>query len=108
MIDGFYTVVFQTPVGLGGGVAHLSNGKMNGGDSILYYIGTYEVEGDRVVASVHIETHMHLPGVSSVFGVPSADLTLSGRIDSGKIVGTGKAAQVPGITMQVAMTRVGG
>lgn len=107
MVDGFYTAVFQTPLGMGGGVAHLAGGKMHGGDSILYYTGTYSVEGDRLVASVRVSTHNSLPGMASVLGVPSADLTLSGRIAGDRITGIGTAAQVPGITMQVALTRVG-
>jgi hypothetical protein len=109
MVEGFYSALFQTPMGMGGGVAHLSGGKVHGGDSTMFYIGTYVVDGDTMSAKVKINTHLKLPGHMSVFGVPSADLTFTGKVGDGKVINaTATAAQAPGIRMNLTLTRLSG
>jgi hypothetical protein len=41
MQTGLYKVNFKTPLGLGAGVVVLENGMIRGGDSSMFYRGTY-------------------------------------------------------------------
>lgn len=104
MTDGFYSMVFETPLGQGGGVAVLSSGALQGGDSSMYYVGTFAETGQQITALVRVGTH--LAGGTSVFGVSDANLTISGRIDGDTITGTATAAEVPGFVMNIRLQRL--
>jgi hypothetical protein len=107
MIDGFYSVQFGTPIAVGSGVAILSGGTIKGGDATMFYTGQYSVSGENMTATVRVGTHHNIPGQSSVFGVPSATLTLHGRVSDGKIIGTASAKEAPGIKMSLTGNRIG-
>lgn len=107
MIDGFYSALFETPLGTGGGVVVLSGGTVRGGDSMMFYTGHYSVSGEHMSATVRTGTHFNAPGQQSVFGVSSATLSLQGKVAGGKIIATGTAAEVPGIKMTLTLNRLG-
>ena len=77
MLNGFYAVRFQSPVGMGGGVIFLNDGSIKGGDSTIFYHGTYEESGETFTSDLKIDTHLNLPGHTTVFGIPKADLKIS-------------------------------
>lgn len=79
---GSYAAWFKTPLKQGTGIAHLADGKISGGDSIMSYSGTYEVCGDRFTAVV--VTARHSEGHETVFGVDNLTLRLEGRF-AGKV-----------------------
>jgi hypothetical protein len=47
MQNGLYWVEFRTPLGSGAGVVVLQDGNLRGGDSSMYYFGTYTETGIR-------------------------------------------------------------
>ncbi len=107
MIEGFYSVVFKTPIGMGGGTLYLQNGNAYGGDSTMYYTGTYSAENDEMKAAIHMGTHLVIPGHMSVFGVPKADLSVVGLVGpNGIISGRATSPQAPGITMEFTMKNI--
>lgn len=107
MIDGFYSVVFEAPLGMGGGVLVLEGGILRGGDSTVYYTGNYTDEGGAMAASLRIGTHLNLPGHTSVFGIPEADLKVTGDTSvGGEISGSATSPQAPGITMTFRMKKI--
>jgi hypothetical protein len=55
--DGTYAAWFKTPLREGAGIVHFANGKIWGGDSIISYSGSYEVDGDRWTATVLTRRH---------------------------------------------------
>jgi len=69
--DGTYSAWFKTPRGQGTGLAHLRDGRISGGDTVISYGGTYEVDGDRFVAT--LTTRRHAAGQPSVFGIDEVD-----------------------------------
>ena len=106
MREGIYKVQFQTQLGAGAGVVVARDGKMWGGDSGIFYVGTYSDDGGNITASVAIDRHTVHPGIASVFGVDRANITLTGK-DTGKtITMTGKAAQAPSISFQAILTHL--
>jgi len=54
----------------------LDNGKILGGDSAMYYVGTYQENGSQFTAV--LETRFHTNNMGSVLGVPNARLDLQG------------------------------
>lgn len=109
MKEGLYKVQFQTGLGAGYGVVYAKDGKLYGGDSGLYYIGSYTESAGNLEAKV--STNRHAPnGIvpMSVFGVDKVDITLTGRVAGDTISTTGTAAQAPGIRFQAILTFIGG
>jgi hypothetical protein len=104
LTDGFYRVAFQTRLGGGAGVLNLLSGKMWGGDSSLYYNGTYTQSGNDFTASV--VTDRHTPGLQSVFGVDRVHISLRGKTDGASATMQGTAAEAPGVTFQATLTKI--
>lgn len=106
MLDGFYAVLFGSPAGEGGGVILLEGGKIRGGDSTVYYHGTYRTEENELSADLQIDTHLNLPGHTTVFGIPKASLSVSGTASNGQIRGKATSPQAPGIEMTFTMRKL--
>lgn len=106
--DGFYKVTFGTPLGSGSGVALLANGKLHGGDSMMAYVGSYEVDGESVTATVRVFTHSNQPGMQSTLGVPAATLSLSGKAEGGGATLSGSAPQAPQARLTLRLTPIEG
>ena len=62
MQNGLYAAEFQTPLGKGYGVVMLLNGVLQGGDSMMYYQGSYTVDGNNFTAEVKTGAHARPPG----------------------------------------------
>jgi len=106
MNNGLYRVDFDTPLGSGNGVAVLDNGKLRGGDSAIYYVGSYASDGNNLSASIHVNRHSN--GMPSVLGIDSANLELQGTIEKGSAALIGSTPQAPGIALRVRLTQLMG
>jgi hypothetical protein len=82
MRNGLYMVQFQTPSGAGAGVVTLCDGKIGGGDGVLYYTGTYNEADNKFTAEVL--TGRHTAGALSVFGGDNLHIKLSGTTQGDK------------------------
>ena len=101
--DGTYAAWFKTPLREGAGIVHFANGRIWGGDSIISYSGSYEVDGDRFTATV--TTKRHSAGHDTVFGadIDEVELTLVGT-SNGKIANcSGTAPQAPGMAFEATL-----
>ena len=108
LADGFYSITFGTRLGEAAGVITLDEGRLQGGDAIMFYIGSYATEGDRIFGNVRIARHATLRDLTSVFGVEEADIDFSGLVAAdGRIAGTATSPQAPGIEMSFAMRPLG-
>jgi hypothetical protein len=67
--SGLYKMAFETPTGMGYGVAYLHNGKLRGGDRGMAYLGTYKQEGKLFSAKMSVTQRRHVPGAASALGV---------------------------------------
>lgn len=108
MQDGLYKAAFQTPMGEGYGVVVLSGGTLRGGDSMMYYIGTYTENGGQFTASVDVDVHSTVPGMVSVFG-PSKNrvhIDLQGQSTAESATAKGSSPQAPGIGFNAKLTRL--
>lgn len=106
MRNGLYKVTFGTPFGNGYGVVYSEDGKIRGGDSLIYYIGTYSVNGADMSAEVDTDAHSQVPGMTSVLGPSKAKLLLQGRVNGDTVTCQGTSPQAPGITFKATLQRI--
>ena len=105
MLDGFYKVEFQTPLGGGSGVVVLQGGRVWGGDSTMYYTGSYAVNGTEVSAELDTSRHTYAPEVHPVFGQDRVHISRRGTVGD-FIELTGQAREAPGIEFRATMSRL--
>jgi hypothetical protein len=106
MKDGLYKVHFQVPGNEGAGVVVLSGGIIRGGDSSIYYHGSYTTVGDQLNAEVKTDAHTKLPGMASVFGVDRVNITLNGKINGDTATLKGTAKEAPGLAFEAVLSRI--
>ncbi|MGE0211342.1 MAG: GrlR family regulatory protein [Parvibaculaceae bacterium] len=106
MRNGLYKIDFETQRGGGQGVVVLKDGRIWGGDSGWFYVGTYEQTGDRFKARVKISAHTKHEHITSVVGMDSADLKLKGTAEGDAVTTTGIAKQAPDITFVAKLERL--
>lgn len=106
MQNGLYKVSFQVPGDSGDGVVFLRDGQIWGGDSIMYYRGTYAVSGDQFTAQVKTDAHSKTPGMASVFGIDKVDISLTGKHTGTRATVTGTAAQVPNVQFSAVLSKL--
>lgn len=89
------------------GVAVLETQRIFGGDSQYFYLGSYEVEKDRITAAVTI-THFNGEGWSA-FGGPlkgSMKLRLEGRRQGNEVRGHMWPEHHPGVKLPAMLQRL--
>ena len=106
MRDGLYKVAFSTPRGSGTGVLAIQSGRVRGGDSRTYYVGTFNENNGQVTAHVKVDLHTNTPLMASVFGMDRVNITLTGSAQGDSAQLTGTATEVPGVTFRAVLTRL--
>lgn len=107
MENGIYKVSFKTKLGTGTGVIILENGRARGGDSEVYYDGTYVENGKDFTANILSKLHTRLPvGGGSLFGVDVAHIKLTGTSTPTSAATSGTAAEAPGVAFQATLTKL--
>ena len=102
--DGQYAAWFKTPRGEGTGILLLANGRITGGDSVLAYSGSYQVEEDRFTAVV--STRRHTAGQPTLFGVDEVQIEVAGKSTGVTASCTGAARQAPELPFEATLIRV--
>jgi hypothetical protein len=99
--NGVYRVHFRTPFGEGAGVT-LVDGILSGGDSGMFYIGSYEAGAGVITANV--KTGRHTPGGESVLNIDDATIVLNGTTPSASTaIITGAAKEAPNLLFQASL-----
>ncbi len=99
--DGKYAAWYRTPLGAGTGVVLLADGNISGGDTVISYGGSYEVDGDLFTAT--LTTSRHAAGPPSVFGVDEVEVRLMGRCSGAIASCSGAARQAPDLLFEVTL-----
>lgn len=106
MLNGLYKAEFSTPLGYGYGVVFLQDGQAWGGDSSMYYRGNYSGEGNDLTATLHVDAHSQIPGMSSVFGPSKVSASLKGHASGNTITLTGSSPSAPHLQFKATLTRL--
>jgi len=99
--DGKYAAWFRTSRGEGTGIVQLANGKISGGDSMFAYSGSYQVDDDRITAT--LTTRRHAAGPPNVFGIDEVDVKITGRFNGMMASCSGTAEQAPGVVFEATL-----
>jgi hypothetical protein len=103
-VDGFWTVQFTGAEVYGSGVAVLANGKLFGGESGFYYIGSYEADGKVLKARVMIRNFD--PAVQSGFGiVGDYEMDVSAVLEGENMTGTAMITNQPQHSLGIRLTK---
>ncbi len=100
MIQGLYKVSFQANGSSGDGVVVIDNGQFVGGDSCLYYFGTFQEQGD--VVTVVLQTHRHSEGPESLLGNDDFSATLSGTVTATGFTMANDPLVITGVPLSLA------
>jgi hypothetical protein len=104
MINGLWIVQFHGPQGNGGGIVVLIDGRVYGGDSGFYYLGSYELKDASFKGRVMVKNFdPALPNVLGIVG--DFELLLEGTVQGPSIVGTGALASAPNARIVVRLTK---
>jgi hypothetical protein len=107
MKNGLYRIQFQTPLGIGAGVLTLIDGTIRGGDSALYYVGSYQLNGNSFTATVHTGRHSgNQQSMPSVFGKDSITVNAQGTNTDDSASVTATSPQAPGVSMNATLSRI--
>lgn len=80
--DGVYLVNFQGPGGSDYGTAVLEQGRIHGGDTSFYYVGSFMPAEDGVIALVRVGQHKGGKNARSALGhLVDARLELTGQLN---------------------------
>jgi T3SS negative regulator,GrlR len=105
MKNGLYKVSFKTQLGEGSGVVVLENGKIRGGDSRMFYTGTYNESASTFAGAVVTAKHSDVPGATSLFGHEGGvSMCIKGRSTDTSAEMTGMAREAPGVTFEAKLT----
>ncbi|MEO8039993.1 MAG: GrlR family regulatory protein [Betaproteobacteria bacterium] len=105
MLEGLWSAEFVSPVTNGpAGIAVFEAGRIVGGDGRYFYVGTYAVDGEVLMAEIKV-THYAGP-TTPVFG-PLREFTLylSGEPHRDQFKITGEGQEIPGIFIDWQFTR---
>jgi T3SS negative regulator,GrlR len=101
LVDGIYSVRFETLAGQGDGVVVISGDSLRGGDASFVYYGTIQHSENGFIAQ--IETRRHSQGRPSVFNMESVHIHLIGKSDGLDAICTGTALEVPGLIFKAIL-----
>ena len=103
MVEGFWIVQYEGMQGNGGGVALFIKGKVFGGDTGYYYLGTYQSIGSTLKAQITV--HNFIPNMPSVVGITGDfELSIEGTVEGDAIRGTGRLVGInkPGVAVKLS------
>jgi|GEM_PF-2243027 len=104
MREGLYKMEFSTSFGTGSGVINLRDGLARGGNSVLFYIGEYELKDNLLHIRLKSERHSYKLNEASVFGLEVAHVTITGEMEDDGIIISGIADEVPDMLLTGKIT----
>lgn len=95
MIEGLYKVKFRTDADEGSCVCLFHRGRVAGGGSVMYYVGTYQFDGNRFTAELDAKRHAKKSKPSPVLGLDEFHMTLEGLFSGPYAQAIGRISEVP-------------
>jgi hypothetical protein len=107
MEQGLWTAIFSSGSLAGGGVVYLSGGKLVGGDSQFYWVGSYQFDPSTKHLEASATVLPFVAGAISIFGiaVPQYELRLSGILASNEASIVGLLPAMPSVRMNVKLVK---
>jgi hypothetical protein len=106
MDNGLYKVRFETSRGAGTGVVALVDGHVRGGDSSMFYYGTFSTVDGVLTVDVVTNVHTIAPHRPSIFGRDIVHLHLEGPFNHDYAQIRGRPREVPETELKVTLARL--
>lgn len=100
-IEGLWTTDFFSNYGAGAGVIVFETERIFGGDSSMYYIGSYEVKNGKLTGEARVRVHHRIPGVHSITLVDDFTCKLTAVLSGEAMHMTGEVISPPGINLPI-------
>lgn len=104
--NGLYKVSVGTELGGGNSVAVLNDGRVLGGDSMMAFEGTYEVDGTKFTATINTSKHSNVERMIPLTGDENATINITGMIHEDGISGHGRSSQNPSINLSANLSKI--
>lgn len=106
MLNGIYRVTFQVAGNQGKGILVVKDGWLYGGDTGFVYSGTFELQGNQIIAKARIQNDF--PGVQSIFNPFLTDflLELTGQQSAPGFKFQGSVTGQPALLIIVEGTKI--
>lgn len=104
MRNGLYRLRFQAARGWGSGVLHVIDGRVWGGDGIIYYTGAVTEADGMVEMTVTTQRHTDNPALQTVFGADQARLILRGASGADTLRLNGSPEDAPDLLIMTELT----
>lgn len=96
MVEALWSVEFQSSFGMhGNGVAVFETGRVFGGDSTMIYVGSFKIENGVIHSEINVKKYAHVQGMSSVVGMDSFNLKVSGTPAQNEMILSGHVVEDP-------------
>lgn len=103
-LEGLWIVKFEAAQVLGSGVAVFSNGRVYGGETGFYYLGTYEADGNIVKARIVVRNFDAT--ILSGFGIPGDyEMDVSAVLQGETMTGTAIVSEHPKYGLGIRLTK---
>ncbi|MEK1886986.1 MAG: GrlR family regulatory protein [Phyllobacterium sp.] len=103
--EGIYRAEFDTLTMQGIGLVVLRDGRVYGGDTLIYYVGTYSVSENVMTARVRAHPYKGAPSetIGSAFGHERNTLELEGKVNGDHVHLTARAKEAAGIGINIKL-----
>jgi hypothetical protein len=95
MLEGLYKVKFRTGADEGFCICLFKGGRVSGGGSVMYYVGSYQFDGSRFTIELEAKRHAKKSKPSPVLGLDEFHMTMEGMSAGAYAQAIGKIAEVP-------------
>jgi T3SS negative regulator,GrlR len=96
MLEALWSVEFTSSFGYSGnGVAVFETGRVLGGDSIMIYIGNFNVENGVIHANINVKKYADAPNFGSVVGMDNFNLVVTGSPSQSEMLLNGYVVEDP-------------
>jgi hypothetical protein len=106
LLNGLYKVEYGINDAFGRSVMCMHDGKMLGGNSAFAHLGTYQENGDEVVAEIVTQRHNEDPYYKPLMGADVAAIHVRGRAEDNTIRLKGSADPMPDAVFWANLTRL--
>ena len=89
----------------GNGIVVFETLRIFGGDSSMIYVGSFNVEYGVVHADINVKKYAHVPGMSSVVGMDSFNLKVTGTPAQNEFLLSGFVVEDPSRKITIKATR---
>ena len=107
MLEALWSIEFRSSFGLhGNGVAVFDAGRVLGGDSMMIYVGSFEVKPqDEIWAKISVSQYAQTPGMASVVGLDNFTLMVTGKPNHDRMKLLGYVVEAPERKITMIATR---